>query len=158
MVKFEEQGEDLETQLLFLARLLLSRNLTKHEKAFLRLLTTNEHKCSQLHRFQLNCQQQKPSGVLSTQANPILGGETNNLELGLRWGWMYILSFKRRQRFSPVGELAVGIRTGEIWRMASFQQRENVIYHFTESDIGWDICLCVLLYKFSFGINSKYPV
>lgn len=43
MAKSEELGEDLEKQLLFLARLLLSGDLTKYEKAFLSLLTTEEY-------------------------------------------------------------------------------------------------------------------
>lgn len=43
MANFEKLGEDLEKQLLFPTRLLLSGNLAKYEKAFLSLLTTEEY-------------------------------------------------------------------------------------------------------------------
>lgn len=53
----------------------------------------------------------------------------------LRWGRMNVLVFKRWQWLSPKGEVTEGIRTGKVWRMASFQQRENVVDYFTESHI-----------------------
>lgn len=68
MAQFEELGEELEMQLLFLVRLLFIGK-RDCEKAFLNLLTAKEYKCSQHHRFQLNCQQQKPSAAFSIQAN-----------------------------------------------------------------------------------------
>lgn len=43
MAKFEELGKDLEKQLLFLTRLLLSGNLSRYEKASLSLLTAEEY-------------------------------------------------------------------------------------------------------------------
>lgn len=115
-------------------------NLTNYEKAFLSLLTTEEWNAT-TSQIPTELSTAKAKWCPFNTSQPILSGETNNVELGLRWGWMYILSFKRWQRFSPVGELAVGVRTREVWRMTSFQQRENVIYHFTQSDIAgkWKI-------------------
>lgn len=48
---------------------------------------------------------------------------------------MHLLVFKRWQRIPPICELTVGVRTGEVWRMASFQQGKYVIYHFAEPHV-----------------------
>ena len=48
---------------------------------------------------------------------------------------MNILVFKRWRWLSPKGEITESIRAGEVRRMASFQQREDVVNHFAESHV-----------------------
>jgi hypothetical protein len=48
---------------------------------------------------------------------------------------MNILVFKRWQWLSPEGEVTESIRTGEVRGMASLQQREDMVNHFTESHV-----------------------
>lgn len=68
-------------------------------------------------------------GPVSTRRCQQVAGSTS------RRGRVNILVFKRGQRLSPEGEVAESVRAGEVRGVASFQQREDVVHHFTESHV-----------------------